>query len=296
MKRRLFIQNGILAASGLFLPSYRDTKPQRYNLVMIRGGSPAAMLDVGLEVFGNSSYFVQKGQTVLIKPTMQWPRKAEPGANTNPDLLAALVRRCYDAGSKEVLLLGQTKNSWAKCFKNSGIERAVKDAGAKILSADKASLFEEIEIPNAKELKKVKIHRAVLESDLVINVPAVRPDPGFVMFGAFRNLIGLVWDGENQVKTEQCMIDLLYFRKPALNVMDLYRVPLDGELSEAKEYRTLILSTDLVPAEVFAAKRLGIKTSSLRYIELAAQAGFGKIDPPRESLRSIVLKNSQTGK
>jgi uncharacterized protein (DUF362 family) len=293
MDRRKFIQNSALVASGLFLQSFKEYEPLAYNLVMVRGGSPGAMLDLGLEVLGNAARFVRSGQTVLIKPTIQGNKRTKSGTNTNPELLADMVKHCYDAGAKEVLLLGQTKTSWPRCFANSGIERAVKDAGAKVVPANKESLYEEVEIPNAKVMKKAKIHRAVLETDLIINIPAVKPDPDYGMFGAFRNLMGLVWEeGQNPGKTEQLMVDFLHYRKPVLNVMDLYRVPKIGKKSDATEYKTVILSPDIVSAEVFAAKRLGIATDLLKYLEQAAQAGFGKIDPSKESIRSIVLKNN----
>ena len=264
---------------------------------MVRGGSPGAMLDVGLEIFGGVGRFVEKGQTVLVKPTMQWDRAPETGANTNPELLAGLVEQLYKAGARGVYLMDQTHDRWTKCYKNSGIERAVKDAGAKILPADKEFLYEEIEIPGATVMKKAKIHKAVLETDLIINVPSPKPDQPAGMFGAFQNLTGLIWnDGNSSVQTAQEMVDLLHFRKPVLNIMDMYRVPQNGTTSGVNEYKTLILSADIVAAEFFTAKRLGIGPNSLKYIELAEQAGFGQTNPPKASLRSIILKNSQTRK
>ena len=295
MKRRLFIQNTLYAAGSLFLSSYKSAVQNEYKLVMVRGGSPGGMLDVGIEILGGANRFLEKGQTVLVKPTMQWDRSPETGANTNPDLLRALVERLYKAGSKGVYLMDQTHDRWTKCYKNSGIERAVKDAGAKILPADKEFLYQEVEIPGAKVLKKVKIHQAVLETDLIINVPAVKPDSVSGMFGAFQNLTGLIWDdGKYRGQEAQCYLDLLHFRKPVLNIMDMYRVPQNGTTSGVNEYKTLILSADIVAAEFFTAKRLGIGPNSLKYIELAEQAGFGQTNPPKASLRSIILKNSQT--
>ena len=295
MDRRTFIQNSIMAASGLFFQSHTYKKMADYSLVIVRGGSPGAMLDIGMEALGGTARFFGNAQTVLIKPTIQWDQGPDSGANTNPDLLAELVKQCYQAGSKGVYLLDQTKDSWTKCYKNSGIERAVKDAGAKILPADKEFLYQEVEIPGAKMMKKAKIHQAVLETDLIINVPAVKPDAACGLFGAFENLKGLIWQEiKAQGQTEQQIIDFLHFRQPVLNIMDLYRVWQNDGSTEAKDYKTLILSTDIVSANVAAARRLGIDPASLNFIGLAARDGFGEINLPPEKMKNIVLKRGQS--
>ena len=295
MKRRTFIRNSALAAGGLFFQSHQYTNQTNYEIAILRGGSPVEMLELGLEALGNIERFVKKGQKILVKPTMRWNMGPESGANTNPDLLAHLVQSCYKAGSIGVYLVDHTEDSWTKCYKNSGIERAVKDAGAKILPGNKEFLYQQVDIPNAKVLKTAKIHEIVQEVDIIINVPAVKRDPQSGIFGAFNNLMGLVWDHESyQNQSDECLIDFLHYRKPILNIMDAYRVAQSDNNNQAgpEIYKSLIISPDIVAAEVYAAKRLGIDPKTVKHIELAAKAGFGQINLPKESARTIVLKNS----
>lgn len=272
----------------LCLPGFAAV--QKAQLAIVRGGSAANMLDLGLEALGDLSRFIEPGQRILVKPTIRWNQAPESGQNTNPDLLERLVERCYEAGARGVFLVDQTQDNWTKCYKNSGIERVVKDAGAKILPGDKEFLYHEIDIPNAQVMKRPKVHEVMQEVDLIINVPAVQPQTPAGYFGAFHNLMGLVWQPESyQQQATQSMLDFLHYKTPVLNIMDAYRVVTS---TGVKEYKTLVLSPDIVAAEVYAAKRLGTDPGSLSYLEQAEQAGFGKMELRKEHIRSIVLKNS----
>ncbi|KOH47147.1 DUF362 domain-containing protein [Sunxiuqinia dokdonensis] len=289
MERRTFIQHTLVAAGGLLaLPGF--TAAQKAELAIVRGGSAANMLDLGLEALGDLSRFVAPGQRILVKPTMRWNQTPESGQNTNPELLERLVERCYEAGARAVFLVDQTQDKWTKCYKNSGIERVVKDAGAKILPGDKEFLYFETDIPQAQVMKRPKVHQVMQEVDLIINVPAVQPQTPDGYFGAFHNLMGLVWQAENfQAQETQSMLDFLHYKKPVLNIIDAYRVVTS---SGVKTYKTLTLSPNIVAAESYAAKRLGTDLHSLPYLEAAEQAGFGQATLAPEKIRSIVLKNS----
>ena len=289
MERRTFIQHTLVAAGGLLaLPGF--TAAQKAELAIVRGGSAANMLDLGLEALGDLSRFVAPGQRILVKPTMRWNQTPESGQNTNPELLERLVERCYEAGARAVFLVDQTQDKWTKCYKNSGIERVVKDAGAKILPGDKEFLYFEADIPQAQVMKRPKVHQVMQEVDLIINVPAVQPQTPDGYFGAFHNLMGLVWQVENfQAQETQSMLDFLHYKKPVLNIIDAYRVVTS---SGVQTYKTLTLSPNIVAAETYAAKRLGTDLHSLPYLEAAEQAGFGQATLAPEKIRSIVLKNS----
>lgn len=295
MKRRQFIHHSFLATGGILLASSGLAKAgKKTQVAIIRGGSPAGMLDLALEEFGGITQFVKAGQKILVKPTMRWDQSAESGQNTNPDLLAHLVKRCYEAGSKGVYLVDQTTDSWTKCYKNSGIERAVKDAGAKILPGNKEFLYQEVQIPGAKIPKALKIHEIVQEVDLIMNVPAVSVQPGWGYFGAFQNLEGLVWNYASfQEKEKQLALDFLKYKQPSLNIMDAYRVVTPGSV---KEYKTLIVSPDIVSAENYTADRIGADPQQLSYLKLASGEGLGRMSQPREAIRTIILKNSQQKK
>ena len=61
--------------------------------VAARGGSPAALVRAAVERIGGMERFVQRGETVLLKPNMAWDRTPEQGANTHPEIVAEVVRQ-----------------------------------------------------------------------------------------------------------------------------------------------------------------------------------------------------------
>lgn len=291
MKRRTFIHTSLLATGGLLFQAHGKVKKAPTKLASIRGGSATEMLDLAIEAMGGLQKYIGAGQKILVKPTMRWNQASASGRNTNPDLLGLLVRRCYEAGSRGVYLFDQTIDPWTKCYKNSGIERAVKDAGAKIIPGDKEFLYQPASIPGAKVLSDPKLHQLAHEADLIINVPAVQELADGTYFGAFQNMLNLMWNYQSEQQQAEAILDLLRFKKPTLTLVDACQVPGNDTIHD---YKSLFLSTDMVAAEAYAVKRLGIDPTTLNYLQLAQQESFGQITLAPENIRSIVLKNSKS--
>lgn len=257
-----------------------------YDLVAVMGGEPAAMFDMGIQALGGMGTFVGKGQKVLVKPNIGWDVVPDKGANTNPALVKRIIEHCFRAGAKEVYVFDNTCDNWIKCYQNSGIEKAVKDAGAKIVPGNSESYYQEVTIPNGKKLQKTKVHELVLSSDVFINVPVLKNHSSARMTGALKNMMGVVWDRGywHRNNLNQCIADYaLYPKKPALNVMDAYNVMMrNGPRGVSKEdlsnMKSLMISTDWVAIDAAGAKMMGKEPESIEHIALAAAMGIGKMD------------------
>ena len=139
MDRREFVsktvKGGLAAASALALGGMGKAlaAPQAssgpFDLVAVKGGEPEVMFDRAMASLGGMEKFVPKGGKVLVKPNMGWDVSPERAGNTHPKLVARIVRHCLDAGAKQVAVFDHTCDQWTRCYTNSGIERAVKDAG-----------------------------------------------------------------------------------------------------------------------------------------------------------------------
>jgi uncharacterized protein (DUF362 family) len=250
------------------------------------GGEAAAKFDMGIKALGGMGTFVGKGQKVLVKPNIGWDVVPEKGANTHPALVKRIIEHCFRAGAKEVYVFDNTCDNWIKCYKNSGIEQAVKDAGGKIVPGNSESYYQEVTIPNAKKLQKTKVHELVLSSDVFINVPVLKNHSSARMTGALKNMMGVVWDRGywHANNLNQCIADYaLYPKKPSLNVMDAYNVMMrNGPRGVSKEdlsnMKSLMISTDWVAIDAAGAKLMGNEPSSIEHIAIAAAMGIGKMD------------------
>lgn len=294
MKRRDFLKRsagaGLAAGAALSLGGYdklwpAKTNSAKYDLVAVMGGSPEAMFDLGIQELGGMGTFIQKGQKVLIKPNIGWDRTPEFAANTHPGLVGRIVEHCFKAGAKEVYVFDHTCDNWVNCYKNSGIEKAAKNAGAKVAPGNSENYYQQIEIPGGVRLKNVKVHELLLETDVFINVPVLKDHNSTRMTSCMKNMMGVVWDRGywHSNDLNQCIADYaLYEKKPALNVIDCFNVmvkhgPMGVSKEDVVQMKSQIITTDWVAGDAAAAKMLGVDIEKIEYIALAHKMGLGNM-------------------
>jgi uncharacterized protein (DUF362 family) len=233
-----------------------------YDLVAVLGGEPSDMFKKAIAELGGMSRSVKKGQKVVVKPNIGWDRAPELAANTNPDLVAEIIRQCFAAGAKEVIVFDHTCDDWRRCYKNSGIQAAVEKAGGKMMPAHEESYYREVSLPKGVNLKSTKIHEAILDCDVWINVPVLKMHGGAKMSVSLKNLMGIVWDRRffHSHNLQQCIADCNTLSKKAvLNIIDAYRViksngPQGRTESDVALAKGLFISSDSVAADTAAIK------------------------------------------
>ena len=268
-----------------------------YDIIAVMGGNPDAMFDLGIQEFGGIGTFVKKGQKVLIKPNIGWDVIPEMAANTNPLLVKRIIEHCLKAGAKEVYVFDHSIDNWVNCYKNSGIERAAKSAGAKVVPANTENYYEPIEIPGGIKLKKAKVHQILFEADVFINVPVLKDHNSTRMTCCLKNTMGLVWDRRfwHSNDLNQCIADFALFeKKPALNVIDCYNVmvkhgPQGVSKGDLVLMKSLILATDWVAGDAAAAKMLGVDVEKIEYIPIAHKMGIGNMNLESLNIKRIKM-------
>ncbi len=306
MRRRDFIirsiNSGIFLGIGLKYSGVGNalaaevSKQENYDLVAVMGGEPDIMFDKAIASLGGISKYVKKGQTVVIKPNIGWDKTPEYAANTNPILVRRIVEHCVQAGAKEVYVFDNTCDQWQRTYSNSGIEKAVKDAGGKIAPGNSESYYHPINIPYGKRLKNAKEHELILQSDVFINVPVLKNHGGATLTIAMKNLMGIVWDRGYWHRNDlhQCIADYVTYRKPTLNIIDAYRVmkkngPKGVSLSDVVTMKSLIISEDIVAADAAATKLFGMEPKDIDYIRIASETGAGNINLDKLNIKRIKI-------
>jgi uncharacterized protein (DUF362 family) len=245
-----------------------------------------------MEALGGMKQFVKKGDAVWVKPNMAWDRTPEFAANTNPDLVATLVKLCFDAGAKSVKVGDKTCNENRKSYPASGIEAAVKAAGGEIVYLDD-SRFKEMAI-GGQRLDKWAVYPDIAESDLVINVPIVKHHSIAKATICMKNYMGVVSGQRGQWHQDlhTCLCDITKFMKPRLCVVDAIRIltangPTGGNLADVKRMDTVAAGTDIVALDAFGVELLGHKPEDIKSVAAGAQAGLGQIDYRKLALREL---------
>jgi uncharacterized protein (DUF362 family) len=306
MKRRDFLKTsmgaGLAAGAALSMGGYgklwASASPAAgYDMVAIMGGKPDAMFDLGIQELGGIGAFVKKGQKVLVKPDIGWDRIPEFAANTNPLLVKRIIEHCFKAGAKAVYIFDHTCDNWVNCYKNSGIEKAAKDAGAKVVPGNSESYYQPITIEGAKILNQAKVHQIILETDVFINVPVLKDHNSTRMTCCLKNMMGNVWDRGYWHKNnlDQCIADYaMYSKKPALNVIDCYNViTKNGPQGVSKDdiifMQSQIITPDWVAGDAAAAKMLGINPSDINHIAIAQKMGIGNMNLESLNIKKIKM-------
>lgn len=304
MDRRDFIKKGIslgltIGAAPAFM-KYADIYSKgvfnEYDLVAVKGGEPEVMFDKAISEIGGMGKFIKKDSKVLIKPNIGWDVSPERAANTNPKLVSRIIKSCYSAGAKKVYVFDNTCDNWEKSYKNSGIEKAVKDSGGEMVPGNAERYYQNVEIPNGVKLKTAKVHELVLDSDVFINVPILKHHSSAELTIAMKNLMGIVWDRGYWHRNDlhQCIADFVNYGKPTLNIIDAYRVlskngPRGVSEADVIPSKSLILSRDIVAADAAAAKIFGKEPKNVRYINIAGQNKIGNINLEELAIKRIIL-------
>lgn len=295
MDRRNFLRNvlggTVVVGSSLAFGDYTKifaatgnlTVP--YDLVAVKGGEPDQMFDRAMASLGGIQNFVPKGSKVVVKPNIGWDVTPERGGNTHPKLVSRIIEQCLQAGAGEVSVFDNTCDTWSRCYKNSGIERAVKDAGGKMVPGSNEGYYQKVSVSQGKRLTEAKVHELVLDADVFINVPVLKHHSSSMVTIGMKNLMGIVWDRWYWHRNDlhQCIADFATYRKPTLTVVDAYNVmkqngPRGVSVGDVVTLKSLIVSTDPVAADAAAAMIFGAQPSDIRHIQLAADMGVGKIN------------------
>lgn len=311
MKRRDFLKTGALAGAALTLNfdglqaalANKEVAVEKApDLVAVMGGEPELMLEKALEALGGIDKYVHNGQRVVIKPNIGWDRTPELAGNTNPKLVAALVRKCLAAGASKVTVFDHTCDNWQKCYDRSGIAEAVKAAGGVIVPAHEEVYYKEVTLPQGVNLKKAKIHEALLDADVWLNVPILKNHGGAKMTISMKNYMGIVWDRGffHKNDLQQCIADICTWEKrPALNIVDAYRVmrqngPQGKSAADVSVLKTLIVSPDIVAADTAAVRFFNqvekMDISAVGHLEKGEAHKLGSTD-----LNKITIKRIKVG-
>jgi uncharacterized protein (DUF362 family) len=300
MERRKFLKMAAIAGSGLLLGKNLDgyfssaEAYEPYDLVIARGPgkSPSAITKAALSAMGGMKKFISKGDIVVIKPNIAWDRLPEQAGNTNPDVVATVVKLCFEAGAKKVKVFDRTVNDPRRCYKQSGIEDAVKKAGAEISFVDERR-FREMSI-KGQVLKTWPLYRDIFESDKLINIPVAKHHGLAKLTMSMKNWMGVMGGQRGRIhqRLGESLADLALVIKPTLTLLDAVRIltrngPQGGDLDDVKRLDTIVAGVDQVAVDSYGATLFGMSGSDLTYLKAASEAGIGTMDLSKLTIKKL---------
>ena len=255
--------------------------PMLPEMAIIQGDDPAQLARQAVEELGGMRRFISRGDVVLVKPNIGWDRTPEQAANTNPDVVAEIVRQCSNAGAKRVIVTDVSCNDARRCFQRSGIAEAAKVAGADVILPE-PSRFKEVDL-QGEVLHAWPVFDPFLNVDKVINIPIAKHHGLTGTTLGMKNWYGMLGGQRNQLhqKIHESLVDLADFVRPTLTIIDCYRIlvrngPTGGNLEDVLLKKTLVAGTDPVALDAYVAKAYwNMEVDALPYLKMAASRGLG---------------------
>lgn len=242
--------------------------------------TPEQLVQRAVDAMGGMKRFVSRGDVVVVKPNIGWDRMPIHAANTNPDVVAAVIKLAYDAGAKKVIVADGSCNDPNRCFQRSGIWRASYDVGAEVV------------LPQEHRYRTMRLKGDVLDdwpvfttlvdADKVINVPVAKHHNLAKFTAAMKNWYGVLGGRRNRLhqNIDTSIADLATFMRPTLVVMDAWRVlmrngPQGGNIDDARDMHTVVATVDQVAADAFGCTLIGQKAENLPYLAMGEKRGLG---------------------
>ncbi len=265
-------------------------------MTIVQGGEPRALVQRALENLGGIRRFVRNQDVVVLKPNIAWDRTPEQAANTNPEVVAEMVRQCWQAGAKRVIVTDVSCNEPRRCFQRSGIQAAARAEGAEVILPD-PELFREVDL-NGVVLKSWPVFKPFLEADKIFNLPIAKHHALVGATLGMKNWYGILGGERNRLHQQihQSLADLANFMLPTVTLMDCYRIllrngPTGGNLEDVALKKTMVAGTDPVAIDAYVAKAYwNLDPEHLPYLQMAAARGLGTVD-----FAALSVKTSQLG-
>jgi uncharacterized protein (DUF362 family) len=294
LTRRKFIKGSLilLTAPGIVIPPSRAHSAQWAEtkvpeLSISEGGDPFATTVLSIEGLGGMSNFVNRGDTVLVKPNIGWDRRVEQGATTHPEVVRAVGEMCLESGAAKVVILDRTCNDARRCYRTSGMQDMVSNLSDRRVSLDfiRENRFVKVDIPRGVVIRSWPLYEEALKADIIINIPIAKHHSISRLTLGMKNLMGLMGGNRGAFHSGigQKLADLTSVLNPRLTVLDATRIlvrngPTGGRLEDVRILNRVAASADPVALDAYGATLFGVDPGDLSFVTAAYRMGLGEMD------------------
>ena len=244
---------------------------------------PRSLARRAIEELGGIRRFISRSDVVVIKPNAAWDRSVEQAANTNPLVVAEVIRLCLDAGARRVIVTDVTINDARQSFARSGIAPAAIAAGAEIVYPEER-LFRQVDL-RGEVLNAWPVLEPFLRADKLINIPIAKHHSLTGVSLGIKNCYGILGGPRQRLhqRIHVSLADLADFLRPTLTIIDAYRVlirngPNGGNPADAIVKKTVIAGIDPVALDAYAAKAYwDLDANTLSYLKLCIDRHLGTL-------------------
>ncbi len=274
------------------------------------------LIIAALGPMGGMQRFIQRGDTVLLKPNVAFDRGPRMGATTNPEVVAEVTKLCMEAGAKRVLVADNPIEKAEPCFAKSKIREVAQHAGAEVMLPANTS-FAQVAIrdrdPNPAASEALGtwevFYKPLRMADKVIGLPPIKDHNLCFASMSIKNWYGLLCGRRNQFHQDihSIVSDLGMMMSPTLVLVDATRVlmkngPTGGKLEDVAiggitGKPAIIASVDPLASDAWCLQHLlGRDPAQLRYLDLAEKKINERIEARTKAAESATGRVEADGK
>ncbi|MBN1855696.1 MAG: DUF362 domain-containing protein [Dehalococcoidia bacterium] len=179
---------------------------------------------------GGLDRLISSTSRVLVKPNLWSPQRSGTGSITDASVTEAVTKLVLEYGARSVVIgdgcgAGYDGHAWStdEAFVTSGLRDVANRLGVELRNLN-SDAFEEVEIPDARVMDRVKIARTALESDVIISVPVLKSHIRTHVTLSLKNMKGVIAGAEkrktHRLGLDQAIVDLNRVVCPHFVVLD----------------------------------------------------------------------------
>ena len=180
-----------------------------------------------IDLIGGMESVVKKGARVLLKPNLLLGKPPEKAVTTHPSIVKGMIQIVREAGGTPFIGDSPGIGSCLRAAEKAGIRRVAEEAECPIVEFNRPAL------PPKREghiFGQLEIDRAVLETDVVINLPKLKTHGMMLLTLGVKNLFGCIsgpkkalWHlkaEEDRKQFARMLVDICRAVQPSLTVLD----------------------------------------------------------------------------
>ncbi|WP_435017295.1 DUF362 domain-containing protein [Tundrisphaera sp. TA3] len=232
------------------------------------------------------NHFITKGDVVVIKPNVAFDKNPDLAATTQPDTVSAVVKLCFGAGARKVIVCDNPINNPESCFFKTKVGDAALRAGAELMMPQD-SYFEQLYVGGETITNTWRMfYRPFRDATKVIGISPVKDHNLCKATVTLKNWYGLLGNPRNQFHQDihGIIADFALMMKPTLVIADARKMlmrngPTGGSLNDVKKSDAIIVGTDHIALDSYVIGHkdlLDKDRSEILYLDKAIARNLGK--------------------
>lgn len=257
-----------------------------------------------IDLLGGIKTFISHGQKVLLKPNMLTASAPERAVCTHPAVLKAALILVKEAGGIPYVGDSPAIGNTHKVAAKNGLAKVCQEMQVPLVNFDNPT---EVQYPEGFICKRFVLDKAVLDADVIINLPKLKTHGLTFLTCGVKNLYGCI-SGKQKAEFHlrmpshddfsSMLIDLYRVVKPNLTIVDGI-VGMEGagpSNGKPRKIGVILASSSAVALDAIATQIIGLRPENIPTTQIALSknidiSSVNEIETVGEKLEQFIIKD-----